>query len=507
MLAIALLLAAPAESLEARLRHLDSMAAAWAPAPSPDGLRVAFLTTLFGTPQVTSIAAEGGYPSQLTDEPGGVVEARYVPSEPRQLAIVALREGSRRLLLIDEDGAPPSAVDPAAGDQFAGGFSRDGKKLFYAVRSGTKASLRSFALDVKKVSEVVPPPPAAGSQRGSGPALPLALEDALSGLFALGPVSPDGRAIVALVRRSGSEGVVVVDLQTARGDLLTPADKPGRFRQPRFSPDGRTVYVLTDSGRDAPAVEAITVADKARKVVYATNSPVEAFAITDDGHRLAVALESNGLHNFSLLDLPSLRAQPLAAPPAGALSQGMTWDRPGERLWFGWRLSDDNADVWQMRLGRGTAMRLTRSPRPGLPRDAIARPTLIKAGDLHGWLWRPAEEEKPRVAALIAAGKVRPVFDKRIAALNFAGFAVVGADGPGAQSAVLAWLKQAHDFDAREPLLLNPDGLAVEEPSRWGGIVGGPGQKGGLEVDPDRPDLRALVRYAQRPGAAANRTP
>src|SRR5204863_94080 len=215
------------------------------------------------------------------------------------------------------------------------------------------------------------------------------------------------------------------------------ADKPGRFRQPRFSPDGRTVYVLTDSGRDAPAVEAITVADKARKVVYATNSPVEAFAITDDGHRLAVALESNGLHNFPLLDLPSLRAQPLAAPPAGALSQGMTWDRPGERLWFGWRLSDDNADVWQMRLGRGTAMRLTRSPRPGLPRDAIARPTLIKAGDLHGWLWRPAEEEKPRVAALIAAGKVRPVFDKRIAALNFAGFAVVGADGPGAQGAVL----------------------------------------------------------------------
>ena len=47
----------------------------------------------------------------------------------------------------------------------------------------------------------------------------------------------------------------------------------------------------------------------------------------------------------------------------------------------------------------------------------------------------------------------------------------------------------------------------MEEPSRWGGIVGGPGQKGGLEVDPDRPDLRALVRYAQRPGAAANRTP
>src|SRR5262249_3833200 len=62
MLAIALLIAAPAESPEARLRHLESMAAAWAPAPSPDGARVAFLTTLFGTPQAVSTAVEGGYP-------------------------------------------------------------------------------------------------------------------------------------------------------------------------------------------------------------------------------------------------------------------------------------------------------------------------------------------------------------------------------------------------------------------------------------------------------------
>ncbi len=368
-------------------------------------------------------------------------------------------------------------------------------------------SLRAFALDGKKVSEVVPPPPAAGAQRGGSSPPPLAMEEALSGLFALGPVSPDGRVIVALVRRSGLEAVAIVDLQSARGDLLTPADKPGRFRQPRFSPDGHTLYVLTDAGRDAPAVEAITIQDKARRVVYATNAPVDAFAITDDGHRLAVALESNGLDVFSLLDLPSLRAQPLAAPPAGALSDGMAWDRPGERLWFGWRLSDDTADVWQMRLGRGTAFRLTRSPRPGLPRDAIPRPTLLKASDLRGWLWRPPDEERPRVAVLIAATRIRPVFDKRIAALNFAGFAVVGADGPQAQAAALAFLKQARDFDPRDPLLLDPDGLPVEEPARWSGVVTGPGQKGGLELDPDRPDLRALVRFAQRATAAANRAP
>src|SRR5262249_21345963 len=156
-------------------------------------------------------------------------------------------------------------------------------------------SLRSLALDTKKSSEVKPPPPAAGSQRaGSAPLPALSLDDALSGLFALGPVSPDGRSLLALVRRSGTEAIVLVDLQSARGELLTPPNTSGRFRQPRFSPDAKTVYVLTDAGRDTFGVDAITVQDRARKtVVSSASASVDAFAISEDGHRLAVAMDSN----------------------------------------------------------------------------------------------------------------------------------------------------------------------------------------------------------------------
>jgi dipeptidyl aminopeptidase/acylaminoacyl peptidase len=496
MLVLAFLFAAPAEDLAARLRHLESMAAAWAPAPSSDGARVAFITTLFGTRQAASIAVEGGFPMQLTDEPGGIAEVRYVPSEPRQLLIVSLRDGRRRLQLIDEEGSPPAAVDPASGDQLAGGFSRDGKKLFYAVRDGPSAVLRVFAMDSKKVADVVPPPPAAGTQRTSGA---LTLDDALSGLVSLGPLSPDSRTIAAVVRRSGADAVVLADLQSARADLLTDPQKPGRFRQPRFSPDGRTLYVLTDGGRGRFGVDAITIQDRSRRTVYAPENPVDAFAISEDGHRLAVALDSNGLSVFSLMDLPSMRVQPLAAPPAGAIADGMTWDRAGERLWFGWRLTDDATDVWQIRLGRGTATRQTRSPRPALPREAIPRPAPVQVGDRQGWLWRPAGEGKSRVAVLLSSASIRPLFDKRIAALNFGGLAVLGVSGPGADSAALAYLQKARDLDAREPLLLDWDGVPVEDAARWSGVVAGPGERqGSFELDPDHPDLRALVRYARR---------
>ena len=153
MLVLALLLAVSDEDLPAKLRHLESAAEAWAPAPSLDGTRVAFLTTLFGTRQAASVAVDGSYPTQLTDEPGGVVEIRYVPFEPGQLVAVGLRDGQRRILRVDEEGGGPTPIDPAAGDQILGGFSRDGKRLFYAVRNGAAISLRTFALDTKTWSE------------------------------------------------------------------------------------------------------------------------------------------------------------------------------------------------------------------------------------------------------------------------------------------------------------------------------------------------------------------
>src|SRR5207237_1888447 len=168
MLLAALLLAAPTEDLQARLRHLESVAAAWAPAPSPDTTRVAFLTTLFGARQAASVELDGSYPTQLTDEPEGVVEVRYLPSEAGKLVAVALRDGRRRLLFLEEEGATPAPVDPDPGDQFLGGFSRDGKKLFYAVQNGATVSLRTFAVDSKKTSELSPPPPAAGTQPAAG---------------------------------------------------------------------------------------------------------------------------------------------------------------------------------------------------------------------------------------------------------------------------------------------------------------------------------------------------
>ena len=159
MLALIALLCAAPDDLAVRIRHLDSVAQAWSPAPSTDSSRVAFLTTLFGTRQAASMAVDGSYPTQLTDEPGGVRAVRWVPGPAKELAVVALRDGHRRLLLVDEQGSAAQEIDKATGDQMWGGFTRDGKRLYYAtVDSAGKATLRVFAFDSRKAADLAAQP-------------------------------------------------------------------------------------------------------------------------------------------------------------------------------------------------------------------------------------------------------------------------------------------------------------------------------------------------------------
>ncbi len=465
------------------LRALENLGSAEGARPSEDSRQLAFVTTLFGSRQAAVMPVEGGYPVQLTAEPGGVLAVRWSPSDPHLLVAVAMREGKRRLLMLDDQGGRAVELDNAPGDQLVGGFTRDGKKLFYGLVEGGAFSLRQVGFDAaRKVTEVKPgaiapqspfpaatpaaparsaaavpapptmrgaapaPTPAAPPAQASAPArqAPVALEEALQGLAAVGPVSPDGRSLLVQTRRGGDEAIWIVDLASARAEPLTPHEGTARFRLPRWSPDGRTVYVLTDAGREPLGVDAVTVSSRERKTVYAPGRTVEGFALTEDGHRLAVAEEASGQTVFSVLELPGLRTQPLPQPPGGALQPApegespLDWTKQGDRLFFGWRQADDTTDVFAFRTGFGTTTRLTRSPRPGLGRQAVPRPASLRvarpdATELTGWMWKPRDTPKPHVALLVRGleDPVRPVLDPPAVALSSSGIAAIGLNPRG----------------------------------------------------------------------------
>jgi dipeptidyl aminopeptidase/acylaminoacyl peptidase len=561
------------EPLPEVVRALENLGSAEGARPSEDSRQIAFVTTLFGSRQAAVMPLDGGYPSQLTSEPGGVVAIRWSPADAHALVAVVLREGKRRLLLLDDQAGPAVELDRAPGDQLLGGFTRDGKKLFYGVTDGASASLRQVTIDAsRKVTEVKPgaiapqspfpaapaaqssrpatavpaPPTMRGATPGATPspppaseavaarAAPLTLDEALRGLAAVGPVSPDGRTLLVQTRRRGDEIIWTVDLANARAEPLTPHEGTLRFRLPRWSPDGRAVYVLTDAGRETLGVDAVTVSSRERKVIYAPGRPVEAFALTDDGHRLAVAEEANGQTVFSVLELPGLRAQPLPQPPGGALQPApdgespLEWTRAGDRLFFAWRQADDTTDVFAFRTGFGTTTRLTRSPRPGLSRAALARPASLRvarpgATELSGWMWKPRNVQRPHVALFVrgADDPARPVLDPEAVALAAAGLVAIELNPRGPilrpvpaetqaadLSAALRSLRARDDVDARKPLLVAVGGGAAAtaklldlEGDAFAGVVAVDAEQkiaGALALESSsRDDLQKLVRYAR----------
>src|SRR5438128_282874 len=432
------------EPLPEVLRALENVGGAEGARPSEDNRQLAFVTTLFGSRQAATMPLDGGYPVQLTAEPGGVVAVRWSPSDPHLVVAVALRDGKRRLLMLDDQGTRPVELDPAPGDQLLGGFTRDGKKLFYGVVEGGALSLRQVGMDAaRKVTEVKPgaiapqsPFPAAATSpsrpattvpapptmRGAAPApaaaappqapaparqAPLALEEALQGLAAVGPVSPDGRSLLAQTRRAGDESVWTVDLAGARAEPLTPHEGTARFRLPRWSPDGRTVYVLTDAGREALGVDAVTVSSRERRTIYAPGRTVEGFALTDDGHRLAVAEEANGQTVFSVLELPGLRAQPAPrsrAQCAGA--RGLAARRPAGR---------DGADGLDVEAPRapaptgGAAGARGGGPRPSGARSGRGGAVRLRNRGNRPQSARSAAASRPRRCARGGAARLAPL--------------------------------------------------------------------------------------------------
>ena len=119
-------------------------------------------------------------------------------------------------------------------------------------------------------------------------------------------------------------------------------------------------------------------------------------------------------------------------------------------------------------------VRLTRSPRPGVPQGSLPRPSRMTltgsdGKEMGAWIWRPSSGSRAKLALLVTGEEVRPVFEPRVAALVAAGFAVLGVnprDGrgkletgedavPDLLAAVRSVRSQQGDLDAQPPLIVS----------------------------------------------------
>ena len=385
MLSVTTAATGAANELERSVAAMAEVGAAWSPSFSPDGKQLAFVSDLTGIPQVWVADVRGGWPkavtrledqvSSVTWSPDGEWLAfQLAPAGGMNSQVYLVRPAGTDLLRLTDGGKE---------NNWLGDWSHDGSLLTLASNRDSLRGMDSFTYDL-----------ASGS---------LAKIASNPGIGRISDLSRDGRlAAIWRMRSRGDADVYLRSLETGDESLLTPHEGPATYGGGRFSPDGRTVYLASNTGRDRVAFSRVRLSAAgtpgAEEVVAGRDdADLQSFTITDDGRVAALVWNVAGRNELMFLDLQTLsgaRSKPLPAELIG----GLTFSRDGRIIAMTLSGSRAPSDIWIQE--RGELRQLTFSAHVGVDLGRLLAPELVTYPahdglELSGWLYRPAGTAAP----------------------------------------------------------------------------------------------------------------
>ncbi|TRW17844.1 S9 family peptidase [Glacieibacterium frigidum] len=498
-LALLLALATPAAAqdaaLAAKIAALGRIGSASSPSLSPDGKRFAYLSNASGSPQIWIGDRSGGAARQITKLPDPVQAVAWSPRGDLIAYAVAPGGGLNSQIWVSApDGSGARRLTPGGKDNNGlGGWTRDGSALRVDSNKDNPAARDPALIDV-----------------ASGKWQMLA---ANKGLNTVSDVRGKRATVVRLVGR-GDTNVFLIDRGTGREVLLTPHEGKAETDWAEMSPDGRTVYVASDVGRDRAAFGTITLA------ADGTPSPIRWFAtrddavadagvLSDDGRTAALAWNVGGRIEMAFYDTASGKLRPVTGLPVDYGSP-FEFSRDGRQLVMQGGAANRTNDVYAIDVATGQATRLTTSAADGVDLAALVRPELVDyaAPDgvkLSGWLYRPANAKGPLPLVFNyhggPEGQARPTMSPDAQALVASGIAVFAPNVRGSSGygkAFMAMDDGAKRVGSVSDIKATTDALVakgIADPARLG-IMGG--SYGGYMV------MAGITEYPKMFAAGAN---
>ena len=344
----------------------------------PDGSML--ITTRFGaTNQLHRVAAPGADRTQLTffDEPVGGAWA--VPGSDR---FVLTRDTGGdewfQLFAMRRTGEPAALTEPGTRNQ-SPVFSKDGRMMAWSRAVKGSADYAILAAD---------------------PANPATRRVVYQGTGAISPadISPDkSKLLIARGISNRETRLSLLDLKSGKASELAFTAKPARFENARFTPDGRSVIVITDADSDVRRLARIEL-ESGRGTLLAPDLKwdVESFDLSDDGSMIAYAVNEDGFSRLVVQDLAGGRTLPQPTLPRGVLT-GLDFSPDGRTLAVSLSTATSAGDVWGWDVAGGRLTRWTTSELGAIDPARLAEPRLIRFKSFDG-LSVPAFVYSPKVA-------------------------------------------------------------------------------------------------------------
>jgi dipeptidyl aminopeptidase/acylaminoacyl peptidase len=250
--------------------------------------------------------------------------------------------------------------------------------------------------------------------------------------------SPDDKKILLVEGISVNETYLwTVDPVTGQKTELTPrkTNEQVAYNNARFSKDGKGVYFTSDKDSEFQRLMYMDLESKQTKVLTA-NIPwdLDEFALSRDGKKIAFVSNEEGLSALHLLDTTTEKELPVPKLPVGLVS-GLIWHRNGRELAFAISSASSPGDAYSLDVANGKLERWTMSE-TAVKTDAFPEPELVrwKSFDgrmISGFLYRPPAKFTGKRPALIEIhggpeGQSRPDFLGRYNYyLNELGIAVI----------------------------------------------------------------------------------
>ncbi len=369
---------------------------------SPDGQTIAFRQSVTGVPQVWTVPATGGWPSQLTFG-GAVSNHSWLPTGDG-LLYGADREGDERLGLkiIAPDGTSERIARPYSRAFVApGDYSSDGRYLAYATTQRTGSDYDIHVLDLET-----------GADRR--------VFEGRFGFFVAG--WRPGTSDIVLRETRGEDGNNLHLLNVDTG-LLTPLfvpDEPNAYSDITWLPNGSGFYLTTNQGRDFSALAFYDMGEGTLETVAAPeNADVESVTLAGAGRYLIWTVNDGGFSLLKGLDRSTGKTLPRPEGLApGIYSLDGAEDAPVVAITVRGPATPGEIRTWNIETNR--LVLAAPSELAGLDPSAFVTPESLffKASDgvrLNGLFYKPqgAGDTPPPVVVMVHGGptaQARPGF-------------------------------------------------------------------------------------------------